>query len=551
MSTAPVGAQEAAVVGEECHILVLAPPGCGKTEVLAMRAARLLATGLVRPRRKILTLTFTNRARDNIRARLDTQLGESRARRTIDVVNFHEFAIRLVQAHGNVVGLSGEVTYPNKTWMKKALASHTSNWREQRSAGEALEEAKRNPLNDEQLLEHLEASGNELAVAVERERQSAGYLDYGDLLRHAQLILRNERVAEVFCEHYDSVLVDEFQDLTMQEFEIARAVTSANSMYVGDPYQGIFGWVGAAPMEVLRELKDDGYHCIDLDISFRSSPAVLSVVNALSVDLGATPLRAADPDEWRDGGVAYALAFSTDTSEAAGVVALSDYVAGKYPEDRIGVICRAEYRRAALERAFAGARHKPQYWDIALDTPQVASMLKRQARHICTDLAYSDQVEDLLGRVSGALRSSDIETLNDVQSACDQLLGMESMGEDLREVLSRIRDVRGTAASEPGVHVLNAHTGKGQQFDWVFVVGLEEGHVPSTYSKTAEELLEEQRVLMVMVSRARRGIFLSHARETSNRYGRTFREGPSRWWPAIAGACQPVPNSVRRLTGCD
>ena len=88
-------------------------------------------------------------------------------------------------------------------------------------------------------------------------------------------------------------------------------------------------------------------------------------------------------------------------------------------------------------------------------------------------------------------------------------------------------------------------------FDWVFVVGLEEGHVPSAYSKTGEELLEEQRVLMVMVSRARRGIFLSHARETSNRYGRTFREGPSRWWPGIAEACQPVPSSIRKLTGCD
>jgi DNA helicase-2/ATP-dependent DNA helicase PcrA len=551
VSTGPVGAQEAAVFGEQDHMLVLAPPGCGKTEVLAMRAAHLLETGLVRPRRKIVTLTFTNRARDNIRQRLNTQLGESRVRRTVDVVNFHEFAVRLVQAHGNVVGLTGEIAYPNKTWMKKALASHGGGWREQRDAGEVLASAKRQPLNDGQLLERVVGSGDELAIAVERQRQDAGYLDYGDLLRHAQLILRNERVAEVFQEHYDAVLIDEFQDLTLQEFEIARSITSNNSMYVGDPYQGIFGWVGAAPMEVLSALKDDGYHPIDLDISFRSSPAVLDVVNALSADLGATGLRAAEPDKWRNGGVAYALAFDTDGAEARGVVALTDYIAEKYRDDRVGVICRAEYRRAALERAFAEAEHKPQYWDIALDTPQVAAMLKRQARHIRTDLDYAEQVEDLLRRVSGALRQSDIETLNDVQSACDQLLGMESMGQDLREVLSRIRDVRGNSANEPGVHVLNAHTGKGQQFDWVFVVGLEEGHVPSAYSKTGEELLEEQRVLMVMVSRARRGIFLSHARETSNRYGRIFREGPSRWWPGIAEACQPVPNSIRKLTGCD
>jgi len=547
----PLGAQKVAVTGRNPHMLVTAPPGCGKTEVLAMRAAHLLATGQVRPRRKILTLTFTNRARDNIKQRLHQQLGEARARRYVDVVNFHEFAIRLVQAHGNLVGLTADVEYPNHSWMKKALARQTSNWRKQKAATEILDAAKRDPLTDAQLMERLLASNDNIAVNVERERQEAGYLDYGDLLRHTQLMLRDDRVSTVFKEHYDAVLVDEFQDLTLQQFDITRSVTDTNSMYVGDPYQGIFGWAGAAPLEVHAKLKHDGYMQVDLDVSFRSSPAVLEVVNALSAALGATPLGAAEPDRWPNGGVAYAMVFDTDAAEATGVVALCDYLAGKYTRDRIGVICRSEYRRGALERAFAHANCKPQYWDIALHTPQVAAMLKRQARRIRPGVSYKEQVENLLQRVSSGLRRSDVETLNDVQSACEQLLEMELLGLDLSDVLSRIRDVRGTSASEPGVHVLNAHTGKGQQFDWVFVIGLEEGHVPSTYTATEEGFLEEQRVLMVMVSRAQRGVFLSHARATSNRYGRVFREGPSRWWPAIASACQEVPASVKKLTGCD
>lgn len=551
MKAVPLGAQRLAVTSEASHILVTAPPGCGKTEVLAMRAAHLLAEGKVRPRRKILTLTFTNRARDNIKQRLHQQLGEARARRFVDVMNFHEFAIRLVQAHGNLVGLTHEAEYPNRSWMKKALARHTPDWRAQKAAGEALDTAKRLPLTDSSLMEWLLAEGNDIATNVELERQEAGYLDYGDLLRYAQLILRDERVSSVFKEHYDAVFVDEFQDLTPQQFEIARSVTDAESMYVGDPYQGIFGWAGAAPLEVHAKLKADGYLPIDLDVSFRSSPAVLAVVNALSAALGGTPLVAADPDRWPRGGDAYAMAFDTGDDEARGLVALCDYLAHKYPEDRIGVICRSEYRRGALEQAFSHAECKPQYWDIALDTPQVATMLKRQARQVRAHTSYQEQVEDLLQRVTAALRRSDVETLNDVQSACDQLLEMEVLGLDLVEVLSRIRDVRGTSVDEPGVHVLNAHTGKGQQFDWVFVVGLEEGHVPSTYAKTNEELLEEQRVLMVMVSRARRSVFLSHARATANRYGRVFREGPSRWWPEIASSCQPVPAGVRELTGCD
>lgn len=65
---------------------------------------------------------------------------------------------------------------------------------------------------------------------------------------------------------------------------------------------------------------------------------------------------------------------------------------------------------------------------------------------------------------------------------------MELLGLDLSEILSRIRDVRGSSASEPGVHVLNAHTGKGQQFEWGFVIGLKEGHVPSTYAETKADL---------------------------------------------------------------
>jgi DNA helicase-2/ATP-dependent DNA helicase PcrA len=245
------------------------------------------------------------------------------------------------------------------------------------------------------------------------------------------------------------------------------------------------------------------------------------------------------------------MTFDTDEDEATGVVALCDYLAGKYTDDRIAVVCRSEYRRGALEQAFAKGRHQPQYWDLALHTPQVVAMLKRQAHNLPVSIPYQDQVSDLLQRATARLRRADVETLNDVESACEQLLEMESLGLDLGQVLSRIRDVRGTSATAPGVHVLNAHTGKGQQFDWVFVVGLEEGHVPSTYAVTEEDHLEEQRVLMVMVSRARRGIFLSHARATSNRYGRVFREGPSRWWPGMASACQEVPPSVKKLTNCD
>ena len=87
-----------------------------------------------------------------------------------------------------------------------------------------------------------------------------------------------------------------------------------------------------------------------------------------------------------------------------------------------------------------------------------------------------------------------------------------------------------------GVHLLNAHTGKGQQFDWVFVVGLEEGHLPPKRSSTGAALAEERRVLLVMLSRARHGLVVTRVLTAEGPYGR-YRAKPCRWWSGIqAGA---------------
>ena len=84
----------------------------------------------------------------------------------------------------------------------------------------------------------------------------------------------------------------------------------------------------------------------------------------------------------------------------------------------------------------------------------------------------------------------------------------------------------------PGVHLLNAHTGKGQQFDWTLVVGLEEGHLPGRRNSCGDALDEEQRVLLVMLSRARHGLIVTRARMSDGQYGmRSVDE--SRWWSAI------------------
>lgn len=545
MGNSPIGAQLKAVVTTADRLLVVAPPGCGKTELLAMRAQRLVRDGSVRPGRRLLAITFTNRARDNLRERLRQQLGEAQMRSRVSTMNFHELAARIVEAHAPVIGLERGYTGPNPSWLRRAIAALDLDRQRAAEVRDLLQSVKREALTDSEVLTRLSVDDD--ALHIELARQAEKYIDYGDLLRHAQLILRNDRVAALFQAHFDALLVDEFQDLSLQQYELTQRVANRNVAYVGDPFQGIYGWAGAAPEQIHADL-EQSCEVVTLTNSFRSSPAVLNVVNSISADLGSPALEAAEPERWgKSGGHAYAANYPSDTAEADGIIALTDYLATRYPDDRIGVICRAAYRRGALDRAYERAKHQPQFWDIALDTPRVARLLKMHARHLDSAAPFTDQVAELKERTCGAVAPTDVDTLTEIHEACEQLAEHEGPDVSVASLVNRIRDHQIVSAIAPGVHVLNAHVSKGQQFDWVIVMALDEGHVPSSYSRTRESLLEDQRVLLVMISRARKGLFLSHAASNSNQYGRVFHNDPSRWWEQLETSVKPMPDKVARL----
>lgn len=540
----PVGAQIAAVESPHDRVLVLAPPGCGKTEVLAMRAKHLLQTGTVRPGHRLLALTFTNRARDNLRNRLVDQLGHQRVRASVTVANFHEISARILEAHHATIGIPTVHAVARPAWIRRALQDLRSFGSKQDH--DALEMTKRSALTDAEILAILNTGGNTLGVRFQERLADAELIEFGDLQRYAQLILRNDRVNQLFREHFDAMLVDEFQDLSTQQYEIASRLCDRNWTYVGDPYQGIFGWAGADPETVYPDLAALAQTEIGLDVSFRSSPAVLDVVNAASKELGATPLRAADPNAWQHGGHAHAVRYATDDDEASGIVALTDYLANKYPDDTIGVICKTKPRRQALDRRYQTANTEPQFWDIVLDTPKIIRLVKLWARGISDDIPFADQVAELHARLVAAIPRDDAETIRSVAEACEQILEFESDGNSVSNIVKRFRDTQSVATIAPGVHVLNAHVGKGQQFDWVIVMGLEDGHIPHRKSTSASALNEERRVLMVMLSRARKGLFLTTAARVTNEYG-TFQGKPSRWWPTLEQACKPTSHAIARL----
>jgi DNA helicase II / ATP-dependent DNA helicase PcrA len=125
--TAPPGRdqldpQQVAAESSAANLLVIAPPGCGKTELLAMRASALIPR--LAPHQKILALTFTNRAKANLSDRLRELVGEQRFRRYVTVHNFHGHAAEIIKSHGCTLRLDPDsLTFPSSQTLSKALNS--------------------------------------------------------------------------------------------------------------------------------------------------------------------------------------------------------------------------------------------------------------------------------------------------------------------------------------------------------------------------------------------------------------------------------------------
>lgn len=517
------------------HLLIIAPPGCGKTEVLAHRAAHQIAT--LETNQRVLALTFTKRARSNLEERLRSVLGHARSRRQISVRNLHGFATQVVLAHGRTIGLDMTcLDLPKTNTMRRAMQAAGGSSTATYEAEEILSDIKRRPLSDAEVLIAIEQRGSEQAVVlaekVERARQESNQLHYEDLLRHAQCLLRIPAIARLYQAHFAAVLVDEFQDLSMQQLDLALLSCTSRRTFAGDPLQGIYSWAGAAPAQVEAEIRKT---CcgepIRLHESYRSSPKVLQTVNSIGEQLDPdAKLVSARPERWRDGGCSAAIVVKDREDEAELLVRLATTILTQNASASVGIITRAAWRRSDIDRALTGHEAIPvRRWDLAIDDPSTLAFLKS----IVANLPRGASVCDARVAALDAVDPADVESRELIDDAFDTLDQSDAL--TARAAIRSIRVADPKQTIGPGVHLLNAHTGKGQQFDWVFVIGLEEGHLPSKRNSHGAALHEDRRVLLVMLSRARHGLVVTRAHKLVGQFG-PYVAKPSRWWAELHAA---------------
>ena len=508
---------------------VVAPAGCGKTEALALRIQGILDRGMVAAPRRILVTTFSNRARDNIKERLSSYLTNPTLRDRVAVSNFHGLSARIFRAHAAVIGLDPEMTLPESDWVDEQTKARNLNYNDAAREKAILQKIKQQALNDADVERQLVAIGNNDAIDIERLRVDDNRLTYDDLPRLAELILQCDKVAELYQQHFGAVIVDEFQDLTPQQLRIVNRIGYQRTTYAGDLAQGIYGFAGARPVEVDQSISRECSAEITFNESHRSSPAVLAAVNALTPLTGGQVLTAAAPNSWPSGGLAALVRFVDVADEASRAVSFARSVLKRAPKQRIGVIARTANRRRFVDAAFETSGLSIFRWDDGVMDTDTAKLMKSLLSRldIKTVERASNQLEYLREAV-GLASVQDPSTREALASATSWCLDLITQGEPVAAIRKRIKiGDETTLLTAPGVHLLTGHVGKGQQFDWVCIVGAEQGTMPFFKAESKEDKAEEARVMSVMMSRARHGVVVTYTGNVPTLGGYVRRVEPS------------------------
>lgn len=176
-------------------------------------------------------------------------------------------------------------------------------------------------------------------------------------------------------------------------------------------------------------------------------------------------------------------------------------------------------------------------WDFPVHRPRVVQLLRR---HLPTAIARAERDHDRLDELYllcfEECSDKDIEVLDELTGAFERLEEL-ILERSLEEIVAGIRTAADDAVPvSPGLHLLTGHVGKGQQFDHLFVVGLEEGILPDYRATTPPQRQEELAVLHVMVSRARQSLVITYSRDVRANPAREWRREPSRWLALLEAA---------------
>jgi DNA helicase-2/ATP-dependent DNA helicase PcrA len=284
--------QRDAVLHGEGPLLILAGAGTGKTRVLTHRIAYLERTGQARAN-EILAITFTNKAAQEMRERVEILLG--RRTRAMWIMTFHAACARMLRADADKLGYTRQFTIydqaDGRRLVKRCLDELNVDTK-RFTPGAVLHQISdaKNKLRDAEAYGEMVGSYFETTVAdafrlYEREMHRMNAMDFDDLLVNAVNILQLfQDVRDRYSSAFRHVLVDEYQDTNAAQYRWLTLLTSEhrNLAVVGDDAQSIYSFRGADISNIL-DFEEDfvDAHVVKLEQNYRSTQTILSAANAV------------------------------------------------------------------------------------------------------------------------------------------------------------------------------------------------------------------------------------------------------------------------------
>jgi len=586
--------QKQIVYAENGSIYVKASAGSGKTRVLTERIRFLLGN----TPKKILALTFTNKAGEEIKERL-TNIADIEKRATVGT--FHSFCQTILENHGHLLGLKKtphifEDIADRLELVEKAIQQTPSyafnyksldNNRKKKFRSEVLDfvsKVKRELIPESDFMEHTQ---DENVVLLYQNYQdilrAQNAIDFDDLLKLAyDLLLNFPKIASLYRRSFYAICIDEAQDLNNAQYQFLLALVNGqftNIMMVGDPNQSIFHFNGSSPDYMNKYFVDtfNPKH-FTLDENYRSSKAVLSAANKIIPD--AEDIRGIVKD-----GLFEVMSLKNTDEEAKWVVdkinallkvGLHPDIEGQITCERIAVLARNKYVFSKLEKEL-GEAQLPFYYKMTPGMIQFESDIMKMfdlavrvklnpqdslhKQRLCSKLKMNYSVvsnlDEFVLTVSDGLLKQLLQMIIDLKDDGSNIkksliffrdhLNINNINEknmifnDINELLkhwqnyakktdnrtiSQFKNAMALGQTHPlaqheGITLSTVHTMKGQEFDIVFVIGLDEETFPDyrAIQSGGIEMTQEKNNLYVAFTRAKRILYATWPKQRKMPWG--------------------------------
>ncbi|MBQ1014629.1 UvrD-helicase domain-containing protein, partial [Micromonospora sp. M51] len=491
-------------------LLIVAGPGTGKTRTLTHRIAYLCAELNVFPEH-CLAITFTRRAAEELRHRLDGLLGP--VAEDVTVGTFHALGLLILRENTAAAGLPADF----------------------RIADDAERAAARTE------------AGDDSATYTSLLRKQ-DLVDLDELVTLPVELLRADRkLVERYRDRWRWIFVDEYQDVDEVQYELLRLLspTDGNLCAIGDPDQAIYSFRGADVGYFLRFSEDfTDARLVRLNRNYRSSAPILAAAVQAIAPSSLVRGRRLDPARLDpEAPLVGRYPAASVVEEADFVVRTVDDLVGGLSHrsldsgridgrstslsfSDIAVLYRTDAQAAPIVDALTRANIPVQKrsHDRLRDRPGVAAIARelRLADGRAGSLAARVRLagQGVAERFAGPTLDGAGSTVRpeDVRSAVDLLTPLaRRCGDDLETFLSQLATGAEVDALDPraeAVTLLTLHAAKGLEFPVVFLVGVEDGLLPLRWPGSTPDddaVAEERRLFFVGLTRAQDRLYVSHA----------------------------------------